>query len=126
MAFVNLQVGPLNVQGYEVGITVNPAATLTNYGQTAELVSQLDLVITVDTAVAHVAGALGVPVWIILPRPADWRWLDGRSDSPWYRSARLFRQYRAGDWRDVVCDVVEALRQWCIRVSVDSETPPGV
>ena len=112
VTFVNLQVGPSNGNGYGAGILSNPAATLGDYGQTAELVSQLDLVIMVDTSMAHLAGALGVPVWIMLPLPADWRWLEGRSDSPWYQSARLFRQHRAGDWRSVVADLADALRLW--------------
>jgi len=68
---------------------------------TAALVCALDLVITVDTAVAHLAGALGVPVWVALPFSPDWRWLLGREDSPWYPTMRLFRQTRHGHWPDV-------------------------
>jgi len=75
----------------------------------AEAIAALDLVITVDTALAHLAGALGKPVWILLPLAPDWRWLTGRSDSPWYPSARLFRQEQAGDWNGVVAAVGEAL-----------------
>jgi hypothetical protein len=69
---------------------------------TAALIQQLDLVITVDTMTAHLAGALGVPVWILLPYRADWRWMLRRDDSPWYPTARLFRQSTPGDWRPVV------------------------
>ena len=69
----------------------------------------LDLVITVDTMVAHLAGALGRPVWTLLPADCDWRWMDGRSDSPWYPSMRLFRQRRAGRWQEVLDDVIAAL-----------------
>jgi hypothetical protein len=69
----------------------------------------LDLVITVDTMVAHLAGALGRPVWTLLPADCDWRWMEGRSDSPWYPSMRLFRQRHAGRWRDVLDDVIAAL-----------------
>jgi hypothetical protein len=69
----------------------------------------LDLVITVDTMVAHLAGALGRPVWTLLPADCDWRWMEGRSDSPWYPSMRLFRQRHAGRWQDVLDDVIAAL-----------------
>jgi len=68
---------------------------------TAALVCALDLVITVDTALAHLAGALGAPVWVALPFAPDWRWLLGREDSPWYPSMRLFRQTRPGGWSEV-------------------------
>jgi len=71
--------------------------------------SELDLVITVDTAAAHLAGALGRPVWILSRFDACWRWLRNRDDSPWYPSARLFRQRTPGDWGDVVSRVAEAL-----------------
>ena len=64
---------------------------------TAAVMRNLDLVITSDTAVAHLAGALGVPVWVA-GRPCDWRWLEEREDSPWYPTMRLFRQERLGDW----------------------------
>jgi hypothetical protein len=75
-----------------------PKQPLESWVVTAALVSALDLVITVDTAVAHLAGALGVPVWVALPFAPDWRWLVEREDSPWYPSMRLFRQPQPGDW----------------------------
>ncbi len=78
------------------------APMLDDFADTAALISALDLVITVDTSVAHLAGALGKPVFILLPFNADWRWLLGREDSPWYASARLFRQTRPGDWAAVI------------------------
>jgi tetratricopeptide (TPR) repeat protein len=78
---------------------------LGDYSDTAALVAQLDLVISVDTSVAHLAGALGKPVWILLPFCPDWRWLLDRDDSPWYPSARLFRQPRIGDWESVIGQV---------------------
>jgi hypothetical protein len=77
---------------------------------TAAIMMNLDLVITSDTSVAHVAGALGVPVWVALPQVADWRWLLDRSDSPWYPTMRLFRQKRAGDWESVFEEIASELR----------------
>jgi hypothetical protein len=72
---------------------------------TAALCACMDLVIAVDTSVAHLAGALGLPVWILLPHMPDWRWLLERSDSPWYPSARLYRQTSAGDWNAPLAQV---------------------
>jgi ADP-heptose:LPS heptosyltransferase len=69
---------------------------------TGALVMQLDLVISVDSLIAHLAGALGREVWTLLPFAPDWRWMTGREDSPWYPDMRLFRQPRFGDWADVV------------------------
>ena len=76
----------------------------------AAIIDQLDLVISVDTAVAHVAGAMGRPVWITLPFSADFRWMDERTDSPWYPSARLFRQDRPDDWMGVVNRIAAQLK----------------
>ncbi|MEG4343983.1 tetratricopeptide repeat protein [Microcoleus sp. A003_D6] len=78
-----------------------------DFADTAAIISQLDLVICVDTSVAHLAGALGKPVWILLSFVPDWRWMLDREDSPWYPSVRLFRQQKAGDW-DGVCDRIKA------------------
>jgi tetratricopeptide (TPR) repeat protein len=90
-------------------LLVEHGAELSDFADTAALISQLDLVVTIDTSVAHLAGALGVPVWIMLQHSADWRWLLDRADSPWYPTARLFRQQRPGDWEGVVRDVARAL-----------------
>jgi precorrin-6B methylase 2 len=76
----------------------------------------MDLILCVDTSVAHLAGALGKPVWVMLPRHADFRWLIEREDSPWYPTVRLFRQLRSGDWIDVVGRVRGALEKWAVRM----------
>lgn len=85
-------------------------AEIEDFGDVAAIMAQSDLVITVDTATAHLAGAMGCPTWICLTRRADWRYLLNRSDSPWYPSARLFRQQHAGDWPVVVASLGAALR----------------
>lgn len=85
---------------------------LTSFEDTAALVECMDLVVAVDTSVAHLAAAMGKPVWLLLPYSPDWRWLLERSDTPWYPSMRLFRQRTAGDWRDVVTRTSAALTQW--------------
>ena len=85
------------------------APMLGDFTDTAHTVMNLDLVIAVDTAVAHLAGALGRPVWVLLPFDPDWRWLLDRSDSPWYPTMRLFRQPAPGRWDEVIARVVESL-----------------
>jgi len=82
-----------------------------DFASTAAFVRALDLVITVDTAMAHLAGALGQRVWTLLSEPADWRWLLERPDSPWYPTMRLFRQPRPGDWPAVLAEVERELRE---------------
>ncbi len=86
------------------------SAELANFAETGAVMRNLDLVIAVDTAVVHLAGALGVAAWVLVPEPADWRWLLGRTDSPWYPTLRLFRQDRPTDWATVIGSVAEALR----------------
>lgn len=78
---------------------------------TAAAMKNLDLIIAVDTAVAHLAGALGVPVWVAMPLACDWRWLLDREDTPWYPTMRLFRQRELGDWEDVVARMAKALHE---------------
>jgi hypothetical protein len=79
---------------------------------TARLMLALDLVITVDSMPAHLAGAVGVPVWTLLHHDADWRWMEGRATSPWYPTMRLFRQPSPGDWESVTAAVAGELRSW--------------
>lgn len=74
---------------------------LVDWEATAALLPTLDLVITVDTALAHLAGDAHRPTWLLLPTPSDWRWMEGRDDSPWYPTMRLYRQAHPGDWWDV-------------------------
>lgn len=85
---------------------------LHDFAHTAAIMSALDLVISVDTSTAHLAGALGVPVWLLLPYSPDWRWLLGRDDSPWYPTMRLFRQQSPGDWAGVARRAADALAAW--------------
>ena len=82
---------------------------LTDFDETAAIIANLDLVITVDTSVGHLAGALGKPAWILLSKASDWRWLIDREDTPWYPSVRLFRQRQPGEWDPVILNVAIAL-----------------
>ncbi|MCP4377212.1 MAG: DUF4915 domain-containing protein, partial [bacterium] len=82
---------------------------LNDYGDTASVIRQLDLVISVDTSVCHLAGALGCETWILLAYDGDWRWQFDRLDSPWYPTTRLFRQKKQGDWKNIICVVKESL-----------------
>ncbi len=109
VTLVSLQAGPAGAAlAAALGGASRPLES-PDMAATAAIVAGLDLVIAVDTAVAHLAGALGRPVWILIPRAPDWRWLAGRDDTPWYASARLFRQRRAGDWPAVIREVAAAL-----------------
>ncbi len=111
--FCSLQVGPAGAQLSELdpagGRIADPTPHLADFAHTAGLVDGLDLVITVDTAVAHLAGGLGRPVWVLLPFAPDWRWMLERTDSPWYPSMRLFRQKSPGDWAPVLEDLADCL-----------------
>jgi len=90
-------------------LLVDACSASRDFAETAALVATLDVVITVDTAMAHLAGAMGLPVWVVLPHLADWRWMDAREDSDWYPTARVFRQKTAGDWRAPVARIGDEL-----------------
>ncbi len=114
VAFYSLQKGPPVQELTEVcqaSVIQNLDQQLNTFADTASVVSQLDLVITIDTAVAHLAGAMGKPVWTLLTYVCDWRWLIERDDSPWYPSMRLFRQTTPKDWSNVFEQVKAALEK---------------
>jgi tetratricopeptide (TPR) repeat protein len=108
-----LQKGPAAAQAgqlaWQIQVT-NLGEQLEDFADTAAAVENLDLVISIDTSVAHLAGAMGKPVWVLLKTDADWRWLLERADNPWYPTMRLFRQTQAGDWGSVFKSVAEELR----------------
>jgi ADP-heptose:LPS heptosyltransferase len=102
--------GPRLPDGLPDGLPVTDVmAEVEDFADTAALVAELDLVIAVDSAVAHLAGALGRPVWLLDRFDPCWRWVTDRRDSPWYPSLRLFRQPRAGDWESVLAEVARGL-----------------
>jgi tetratricopeptide (TPR) repeat protein len=115
IGFYSVQVGKHSVQAKSppAGMQlIDWTADLQDFADTAAMISQLDLVITVDTAVAHLTGALGKPVWILIPFQPDWRWLLDRTDSPWYPSARLFRQSVPGQWEQPLEELIRAVRDF--------------
>ena len=112
--FYGLQKGiaaeQVEVDGLPEGMRmVNLGQEFEDFSDTAAVVDQMDLVISIDTSVAHLAGAMGKRLWVLLPDVPDWRWLLNRNDSPWYPSARLFRQIRPGDWQPVIQEIADAL-----------------
>lgn len=112
LTLFSLQKGPRSLAGIDTpaGFPITDlSAHLDDFYDTALAIMRLDLVITVDTSVAHLAGALGRPVWVLLPFLPDWRWLLDREDSPWYPSMRLFRQATPGDWKGVFQRIADAL-----------------
>lgn len=106
IAFVSLQ-----REGRCDGV-LDVGTALDDFAVTAALIDALDLVITVDTAVAHLAGALGKPTWLLLPTVPDWRWQLNRRHTPWYPSMTLFRQSRRGEWEVPIAELTERLRAW--------------
>ncbi len=109
--WVSVQVGPLAHQAMGTLGIPTLGARDRDWADTAELIATCDLIVAADTSTAHLAGAMGVPVWVLLPYLPDWRWGVGRADTPWYASARLFRQRDPGDWAAVVAAVAVELRQ---------------
>jgi tetratricopeptide (TPR) repeat protein len=106
----SLQIGEASAELVGAPETINDLSPyVSDMADTAAQIAHLDLIITVDTSVAHLAGALGVATWVLLPFAADWRWLQTRSDSPWYPAIRLFRQPSPGAWEPVIAEVYECL-----------------
>jgi len=119
-AFFALQKGPAagQVKDTPEGMRLTDCSSaLGDFGETAALVAGLDLVITVDTAAAHLAGAMGKPVWMLVPFVPDWRWLNGRSDTSWYPTMRLVRQKVLGDWTGAIAEVARELSAFTKRMS---------
>lgn len=111
VSFYSLQVGEEAQQAQDFPSLIDFTPAIADFGDTAALVAQLDLVLSIDTSVAHLAGALAKPVWLLLPKAGDYRWLTGREDSPWYPTMRLFRQKQQGEWGEVIERVKEELEQ---------------
>ncbi|MCX8069297.1 MAG: tetratricopeptide repeat protein [Thermodesulfovibrionales bacterium] len=106
--FVSLMID--NTEGQQNIIDLS--SELIDFEHTAGLIENLDLIITIDTAAAHLAGALGKPVWLMLHYISDWRWMLERDDSPWYPSMKIFRQRQLDDWRSVIEEITEELTKW--------------
>jgi len=129
VTFVSLQKGSGEEEARRPprGLAITPlGSALNDFADTAAIIAQLDLVICVDTAVAHLCGALGKPCWVLLPHiQTDWRWLRGREDSPWYPGVmRLFRQGESESWPDVAGRVAEALKAWRAETGAPDDSPP--
>ncbi len=109
VSFISLQLDA--AEAVPTGMSIlDPMAEMADFADTAALVANLDLVIAADTAVAHLAGALGRPVWVMSRYDACWRWLAGRRDNPWYPALRFYRQPRPSDWDSVIASVADDLR----------------
>jgi Flp pilus assembly protein TadD len=111
--FFSLQKGQEGNQSPPDGMQIiNHTRELNDFADTAALIQNLDLVISVDTSIVHLAGALAKPVWVLIPFAPDWRWMSGREDSPWYPTMRLFRQRDREDWGGVMARVADELSVW--------------
>ena len=114
--FISLQAGPAAEQARDPpsGLTLHdPMSEVTDFADTAAIIANLDVVVSVDTSVVHLAGAMGKPVLLLDRYDNCWRWLSGRTDSPWYPGLRIFRQKKLGDWAPVIAHVAAALRALC-------------
>jgi tetratricopeptide (TPR) repeat protein len=107
--FYSLQVGDASVRNLEDSGLIDLSAEFTDFLDTAGLISQVDLVVSVDTSVAHLAAAMGKPTWVLVSHAPDWRWQLGCEESPWYASVKIFRQIRLGDWDEVIARITESL-----------------
>jgi ADP-heptose:LPS heptosyltransferase len=94
---------------HEISGFLRTAVDINDFADVAGLIANTDLVISVDTAIAHLAGALGHPLWLLLPWQAEWRWMTQRSDTPWYATACLYRQASRGCWESVIAMVLRAI-----------------
>jgi Tfp pilus assembly protein PilF len=113
--FFSLQKGPAAEQCKSAPERMNLvdfSDLLGDFADTAALIENLDLVLAVDTAIVHLAGAMGRPAWVLLPFAPDWRWMLNRADSAWYPTLRLFRQMSRGDWQPAIAQITEELRRW--------------
>jgi hypothetical protein len=109
--FFSLQKGEAAKQKPPAGLALSDfTGELNDFADTAALIENLDLVVTVDTSVAHLAGAMGKPVWVLLPMNPDWRWMYDRTDSPWYPTMTLLRPGKPRDWPGLIADVVNRLK----------------
>lgn len=112
--FYSLQKGAARLQiraSAHGGSVIDIGPDLLDFADTAAVISLLDLIVCVDTSVAHLAGALGQPVWVLVSRPADFRWMQDRTDSPWYPTMRLFRQQERGRWDGPISELADALQR---------------
>ena len=115
VTFYSLQKGEVSKQAKDSPFgmrLIDYTEEINDFSDTAAIIESLDLVISIDTAVAHLTGALGKPVWTLLPFSPDWRWMLNRGDSPWYPTMRLFRQPSRGDWETVIVKVKDELQKW--------------
>ena len=119
LRFFSLQIGPTAAQARGVSQLVDLTGSIEDFADTAGLIAHLDLVISVDTAVAHLAASMGKPVWVLSRFDNCWRWMRDRDDSPWYPTLRLFRQSAPGDWKPVLEQLRDQLAKWATKPTVD-------